>query len=305
MIRVCLLALFFQFIALSVWAQTAAKLYNTGFHYLNVDRDKAIENFTRAIEEEPQYIEAYLQRGLAHYKNDDFENAIKDFDQVLNIDPDQSLVYIYKGFAYRKLGDIKTAIKFYSRYIEMNPRDTSAYAYILRGKIRHVDGDFSGAVDDFSKATELDPFREKYHYYKFLALYDKKLFKSALKEIDEVLSFDAENYAYYYYKANTLLELGQSKEAIDHYDKSIDLNHGNPDAFYKRARAYENLKGFDNAFEDYSMAIFQSPHEGTYYSARGNFHYTRGHKEAACEDWYTAGGLGYYEDFEKMKRICK
>lgn len=63
--------------------------YNLGAIYLNIKKDnkKAVECFTKAIEINPSYIEAYFARGYSYSKLKDKENAKADYKMCLKIQP--------------------------------------------------------------------------------------------------------------------------------------------------------------------------------------------------------------------------
>lgn len=63
--------------------------YNLGALYLEVKKDpkKALEQFTRAIEVNPNYVEAYFARGYTYSKLKDKESAKADYNMCLKIQP--------------------------------------------------------------------------------------------------------------------------------------------------------------------------------------------------------------------------
>ena len=64
--------------------------------------DKAIECFSRAIEIEPEYLEAIINMGETLIKENDYHEAMKYYDKALKIrGEDFSLLY-QKGFLLRK-----------------------------------------------------------------------------------------------------------------------------------------------------------------------------------------------------------
>jgi tetratricopeptide (TPR) repeat protein len=67
----------------------AEPYFNLGFihqEYLQV-YDIAIENYTKAIEVEPNYLNAYYNRALCYEQRDDVKNAEKDLRHALKLDP--------------------------------------------------------------------------------------------------------------------------------------------------------------------------------------------------------------------------
>jgi len=63
--------------------------YNMGAIYLQVKKDpkKALEQFTKAIEINPNYVEAYFARGYTYSKLKDKESAKADYNMCLKIQP--------------------------------------------------------------------------------------------------------------------------------------------------------------------------------------------------------------------------
>ena len=63
--------------------------YNIGAIYLELKKDnqKALDYFTRAIEINPSYTEAYFARGYTHSKLNDKKSAKADYDRCLQLTP--------------------------------------------------------------------------------------------------------------------------------------------------------------------------------------------------------------------------
>ena len=63
--------------------------YNLGAIYLTIKKDnqKALENFTKAIGQNPNYLEAYFARGYTYSKLGDKENAKADYKMCLKLQP--------------------------------------------------------------------------------------------------------------------------------------------------------------------------------------------------------------------------
>jgi len=275
-----------------------------GFYLLTIDRAQSMQHLNKAIDQDSTYAEAYYYRGLLHYKNGDYNASIEDFDHAYAFDQNLTLTYIYKGFAQRNMGLLDSAVKNFSTYIELNPTDTSAYSYILRGKVRQESGDYQGAINDYDLAVALKPIEEKYYYYRYLSNSKKGKHLQALKEINKAIEINPEFYGYHFYKGNTLFTLGRNQEAINTYNHSISLNSYNADAFYQRGNVNIAMNNQHEAIESYSMAILITE-DGAYYSHRGNSKYAIGDNNGACEDWAQANHLGYYADYDKMKKLCK
>ena len=93
-------------------------------------------------------IVALQEANLGNHKG-----AIKDYDKALELNPDYANAYYNRGVAKGKLGDYKGAIEDFDKAIALNPN--YADAYYNRGLARRDLGDHKGAEEDFAKAAEL------------------------------------------------------------------------------------------------------------------------------------------------------
>ncbi len=116
--------------------------------------DRAIADYSKAIELDPQSSIAYNNRGVAHALAGEPESAIGDYDQAAAIDPNNACAHLNRGDAYRERGDRERAIADYSKAIELDP--DCAQAYCERAEAYQSRGNLELAMTDFDKAIELD-----------------------------------------------------------------------------------------------------------------------------------------------------
>ena len=85
---------------------TKAVVYNNrGMGYANDHNyEKAIEDYSKAIENNPKFAAAYLNRGDAYKNKSDYNKAIEDYSMAIAIDPKLAAAYKNRGAAYRKKG---------------------------------------------------------------------------------------------------------------------------------------------------------------------------------------------------------
>ena len=123
--------------------------------YRKGDRQGAIEAFSQAIELDPNYVEAYYNRGTVRYILGDHKGAIADFNEVLRINPNLFQAYVNRGNARDDSGDSQGAIADYNEAVRINPSDSKAY--YNRGVTRSRLGDNKGAIADFNEALRINP----------------------------------------------------------------------------------------------------------------------------------------------------
>ena len=115
----------------------------------------AIKAFSEIIRTNPRDADAYNNRGVVwHHKGDD-DRAIADYTKALDIDPLFSNAYNNRGVAWFHKGDDDRAIADYTEAVEINPR--YANAYNNRGGAWHRKGEYGRAIADYTKALELNP----------------------------------------------------------------------------------------------------------------------------------------------------
>jgi tetratricopeptide (TPR) repeat protein len=74
------------------------------------NNDLAMEEFTKAIEIDPDYSYAYYNRALAYYRKGELENSLMDYNKAIELNPDNPYWTIERGFLHMELGDREKAI---------------------------------------------------------------------------------------------------------------------------------------------------------------------------------------------------
>jgi tetratricopeptide (TPR) repeat protein len=166
------------------------------------DRSEKIICFSKAIEIDPTFIAAFINRGVCYLQKDDHRKAIPDFTQALHLDPMDASLYEYRGHSYAATGSFEKAIRDYDRALQLEPNFARAFAgraWVYTNVDSH-----DLAVEDLSKAIQLEP-------------------RNA-----ELLSRRASSYA----------KLEKTDEAIKDYLTAIDVNPDFSSAYYNLGRVY-------------------------------------------------------------------
>jgi tetratricopeptide (TPR) repeat protein len=116
--------------------------------------DLAIEQYTKAISVDPEYVAAYSNRGIAYQHIDDYDQAIADFTQAITLDPEHVLSYYQRAVVYHHQGDLDKAISDLNRATELD--SNYALAYAVSGQVYFELGEIELAIVNYEKALELD-----------------------------------------------------------------------------------------------------------------------------------------------------
>lgn len=119
----------------------------------------AIEAYDRAIELNPDRIEAYNDCGLAHLELQEYDDAIEDFDRAIALNPQRYEFYNSRGVARLALGHYAEAIEDFNEAKKLNQYFAEAYLnlaqlYQYQSLNRLLSGDTLAALDDFTKTIE-------------------------------------------------------------------------------------------------------------------------------------------------------
>lgn len=191
--------------------------------------DSAYSAYSRAIRLQPNYAQAFFQRGrLLQYKLRDYQRAVDDYNRSIELDSLYGYAYFDRASLYHHHLNTtvpeaaKLALKDYSRVIALVP--TFSYAYEGRGYLyKDHFKDFGKAKTDFDKALDLN---EKLAY-SYLQRADinrrQRSYSNALRDYNLALKYNTGLAGTYTYKssiyANELVKQPLSERELDPEDK--------------------------------------------------------------------------------------
>jgi tetratricopeptide (TPR) repeat protein len=94
--------------------------------------EKALEDFNRAINIDPQKAAGYLGRANALNIMGRYKECLEDYDKVLQINPKLANAYINRASAYSHLGEYEKAIVDYEKGLELDPKIDNKPGFIKR-----------------------------------------------------------------------------------------------------------------------------------------------------------------------------
>jgi tetratricopeptide (TPR) repeat protein len=95
------------------------------------------------------------QQGLTAVAAGDLTQAMTSFDRAIALDPQYFQAYIERGNVKDGIGDLSGALADYTTAISLNPK--SASAHYNRGTVMSKSGQHQSAIADYNTAIDLDP----------------------------------------------------------------------------------------------------------------------------------------------------
>jgi len=150
------------------WVEKGIAVGKSGF------LDEALDAFTKAIELNPKYAEAYCYRGMAYGIFEEHHQAIMDYDKAIELNPKYAEAYYNRGVTYgadlskhhQAIMDFTKVIEL-SKIIDLKPPWLLSSAYYNRGYSYFNLDRRQQAIDDYKIAARMGHFKAKLYLDKW------------------------------------------------------------------------------------------------------------------------------------------
>ena len=124
--------------------------------------DEALASYDQAIAINPDYAEAYNNRGVALKKLKRHDEALASYDQAIAINPDYAEAYNNRGNALQEDKFFDEALASYKQAIEINPDYAEAYynCGVIFQSRKHLDE----AINNYNHAININPNHVNAHW---------------------------------------------------------------------------------------------------------------------------------------------
>jgi tetratricopeptide (TPR) repeat protein/MinD-like ATPase involved in chromosome partitioning or flagellar assembly len=246
--------------------ENAANITAEGNEIAEVNADRAIEIFNQAIGVDPSYALAYYSRGRAYLGKERFDDALTDFNEAIRLDAKNASAYIGRGDVYWQKRDIGRALADYTSAIELDPKLSDAYT--KRGKVLTEQGAPDKAVAEYDQAVKLSPKDPTPLIWRGEARSMSRDYDRALKDFDQALTLEPQSPKANIKRGDALQERdrpGDTEQAIAAYTRGLgQLVSYDPEPYLNRGKAYQKIRKFDEAKNDFDKAIMLSQDKPEY-----------------------------------------
>lgn len=134
--------------------------------HLESDLDKAVGLYTHLIAVNPNHY-VYNHRGLAFFALSQYEKAIEDFTKAIDMAPDDMRVYTNRGLAYRMVKCYNEALEDFNKSLQLNP--LWADTFYGRALTYYDIGNIKAAIEDCDHAIAINSdFKQVIRFKQFL-----------------------------------------------------------------------------------------------------------------------------------------
>ena len=220
----------------------------------------------------------------------ELENKPTDLTKIdMGPKPDDAEGFLNRAGARGFNGDMNGAIDDLSRAIDLDPK--SEPAVYRRGAFKLQKGDYDGAITDLSRAIEISPSTADYYSDRGLAKLRKRDNDGAIVDFTRAIELEPKNAIAYRNRALAKNMKGDADGALADYNRAIDLDPKNASAFNSRGMIKRSKGDLDGAIADFNSASEIDPKLAVAYKNRGETRQARGDAAGAKEDLKHAGEL--------------
>lgn len=279
-----------------------------------LDFPGAIESFTQAIDQSPDFYEARLRRAYAYVYRSiyhstgnterDMGAALIECTKLIKTNPNNAQGYACRGFVHSYLFNNTEALTDFNRAIALEP--SQGTFFYDRGASFYRRKDYPKAIQDLSRAIDLNRNDILAYRLRGLVYYDQSDFRRAIEDFSQAIQLNPDEAKYFALRGAAHSKVGDYLKAVE------DFSNTSPPNFEERGKAYAALKENQKALEDLNRAIKNSPYtegdNGYRYYYRGLVLSRLGRTKLAIQDLKTAiAGFNAVPTFppriEKQKAI--
>lgn len=264
---------------LTVKHELAVPYYSRGMAYAATStKDLAQKDFETAVDIDPKYADALLQRGVMRHEAGKKEEGCMDIraaadygsEKAKEIYEDKfcwnsSLNYAKDGMSHLKLNQYDKALTDFDLALRINP--DSAQNYVYRGRCYYGLGKFNEAQKDFDMAIKKRPYNPEAYYYRGLIYYVSEKWNEAITDFGYAIGADKKFADGYLYRGMCYENIGNTKGALTDYTMVQKLRPEDGLAFFKSAMVKKGLKQKMAACVDFKISAELGYDEAVDYAA--------------------------------------
>jgi tetratricopeptide (TPR) repeat protein len=272
---------------------------------------QAAVNYDKAIKINPQYAEAYNNRGNLRYHHlNNPAGALADYDKAITLRPNGTLTYVNRGgLKADRFNDIKGAIADFDKSIALDDQDYLVYNN--RGYLKDFNlNDLRGAVLDYDRAIALNP-RSVLAYNNRGNLNYHKLGKkeTAIADYDQAISANAQSPIAYYNRGDLSYFEGDKTAALQDLMVVAELNPKGWTGLIAKGAIALDQRQAQTALNYFNQAASLGADPIDHHKYRGLAYKQLGKKSAAIAEWQKASAISnklrYLKDSSILQRLMK
>jgi len=184
--------------------------------------EEAIAAFSKVMEIQPRIPQAHYSRALCLHKLRRYEEALTDLDIALDLDPGYIDALYARGMNLKGLERYDEALEAYEIVLG---KSGGKYPPASHGRatLRHMTGDYEGAISDFTVCIANGLDRDDVRFLRGLAYYRTGRFAEARDDLAAAIALNPRHGSAYAHRGLLLCKLGEQELGKQDLERSKEL----------------------------------------------------------------------------------
>lgn len=286
-------------------------LVSLGVYAINdEDSNAALGYLNKAIENAPDYGDAYKIRAIIYTTINEYDNAMKDIDKALSINPKDTELWLQKINLHDGKGDTKGTAAAFKAWVDIAPNDTDRHAAFAKFWVEQ--GNHKAAEESFTNAIEKEIYGEFAAINSFLgrawARLNQNKIKEAVADFTKVIELDAKMPDAYIGIAEARVKQGSVDAASAYLDIGLDIVvDGRWNLLNKKGIIHTEAKNWDQAKAAFQAIIDIDDEEiqAEGHFSMGKLHQAQGNLQEAFRSWRKASDIFHLEAEACIEKYCQ
>jgi len=199
--------------------------YDRGVMYDSVGLSAlARYDFMRAIRLQPDMADAYNFMGIQHTLSGDFEMAYDAFDSALELDPKYQYAYLNRGIALLYDGKIALAISDFQQFRALKPDDPYRTLWLFLAQVEQSESEALAALVEHQSVLDKKAWSSQIVAFYLGQISEAELLKIASTDPADPRQLAEQLCEVYFYLARWHSLKGNPTQAALYYKKSLATN---------------------------------------------------------------------------------
>ncbi len=255
-------------VGVGVWyALTHVSMFGGANGQESVNESVSAEAGTTGSDPAELPMDDFTELALEKAKQGDVDGALEAFSVAIASNPDgASVPYYYRGLVYIDQGKVMEAIDDFTKAIELDKHFPQAYA--ARGTAYLMTSRPAKAAEDFNKAIQLDPKNATTYVNRARAYMGLQMLEEAESDLNTAIKLNPNLLPAYFNRGVLFMLQQRTEEALADFNKCVEINANAPAPYFNRAVAYIELGDKKAAATDLAIYLTLSKDEEGKHQAR-------------------------------------
>jgi tetratricopeptide (TPR) repeat protein len=245
-----------------------------------------LEYAANTPDEELFFTDTYVYRGWSKFELEQYEDAISDFKRALDIDPDGIQALYGRGVMYANMRQYQSAMSDFDRLVTLVPEAENTFFQL--GNVTVMVGEYAELVADVSAANvslQLNPNYAEGYRLRGVAHLELGELEEAIADLSVAVERDPQDAEAYFQRGTTHYFNEAPELALQDYSRAIEIDPTNAEYYSSRASVHQDLHDYEHAIADSTRLIELEPDSPDGYLLRGFSHSMNGEYVEAGADF--------------------